>query len=483
MYDYRPVFFVLGVLLTTLAVAMIFPALVDASRGDADWAVFAGAAGVTGFFGSCLMLTTRGMREVKFTLHHAFLLTALSWISLCLFAALPFYFSSLKMDYVDSLFESVSGLTTTGATVISGLDHAPHGILLWRALLHWLGGIGIIVMAIAVLPLLRVGGMQLFRMESSDRSEKVMPRATQFASTIFKIYLGLSGICLIVFWAAGMSFFDAICHMMSTISTGGFSNYDASVGKFNSPLIDVLVTIFTLIGAMSFPLLITALQGRFGAVWRNEQLRAFLGLILIVTTLLTIWQWEVNGVPLGIALRHVSFNVVSVVTTTGFATTDYNLWGGLPVTIFFFLTFVGGCTGSTTGGIKIFRFQVLYIVAKTQLRRLIQPHGVFVPLYQKREITESVALSVIAFIFIYLAAFALLAIVLAVLGLDFVTAASGAATAISNVGPGLGEVIGPAGNFSAVPDGAKFALTIGMLFGRLEFMTLIVVMTPWFWRH
>ena len=483
MHDYRPVFFVLGVLLSTLAVAMVFPALVDAGRGDPDWAVFAGAASVTGFFGSCLMLTTRSQREVKFTLHHAFLLTALSWIGLCLFAALPFYFSSLKMDYADSLFEAVSGLTTTGATVISGLDHAPRGILLWRAILHWLGGIGIIVMAIAVLPLLRVGGMQLFRMESSDRSEKVMPRARQFASTIFKIYLGMSALCLITFWIAGMGFFDALCHMMSTISTGGFANYDSSIGKFDSPLIDAVVTIFTLIGAMSFPLLITVVQGNFRAVAQNEQLRAFLGLIVVVTAMLTIWQWQVNEVPALTALRYVAFNVVSVITTTGFASTDYSLWGSLPVTVFFFLTFVGGCTGSTTGGIKIFRFQVLYVVAKTQLRRLLQPHGVFVPMYQKREVTESIALSVLAFIFIYLAFFGLLSVTLAVLGLDFVTAASGAATALGNVGPGLGEVIGPAGNFSAVPDSAKVALTVGMLFGRLEFMTLIVVMTPWFWRH
>ncbi|MFN4284291.1 MAG: TrkH family potassium uptake protein [Alphaproteobacteria bacterium] len=483
MIDYRPVFFVLGVLLTTLAVAMVFPALVDAAYGDPDWAVFTGAAGVTGFFGSSMMLATRSRREVKFTLHHAFLLTALSWISLCLFAALPFYFSSSKMDYVDSLFEAVSGLTTTGATVMSGLDDLPAGLLLWRAILHWLGGIGIIVMAIAVLPLLRVGGMQLFRMESSDRSEKAMPRARQFAGAIFKVYLGMSVACTIGYWAAGMSFFDALCHMMATISTGGFATSDASFAVFDNLAIDAVAITFMILGALSFPLLIAASQGQFGAVWRNEQVRAFLALLVLAIAVLTAWQYVVAGTPFWQALRHTAFNIVSLTTTTGFASTDYNAWGGFPVAVLFFLTFVGGCTGSTTGGIKIFRFQVLYVVAKTQFRRLVQPHGVFVPLYQNREVSETLALSVLTYIFIYMLSFAILTMVFGLFGLDFVTATSGAATSLSNVGPGLGDVIGPAGNFSAFPDGAKFAFTIGMLLGRLEFMALIVVLTPWFWKH
>lgn len=483
MYDYRPVFFVLGVLLSVLAVAMTVPALVDAAYGDPDWAVFAGAAGVTGFFGSCLMLATRSSRDVKMTIHHAFLLTAVSWIGICLFAALPFYFSSLKMDYIDSFFESVSGLTTTGSTVIASLDTQPAGILLWRAILHWLGGIGIIAMAIAVLPMLRVGGMQLFRMESSDRSDKVMPRATQFAATILNVYLGLSVICAAAYWAAGMSFFDAICHMMATISTGGFSTSDASIGKFDSPLIDMLVSFFALLGALTFPLYIAALQGHFNVLWQSEQVRGFFMFAAAVVLALTLWQWLMNDMAPLTALRYVVFSVVSIITTTGFATIDYSLWGGFPVAVFFFLTFVGGCTGSTTGGIKIFRFQVLYAVAKSQLRRLLQPHGVFVPMYQNREVTESLALSVLTFIFIYMLSFALLAMALGLFGLDFVTAASSAATALGNVGPGLGDIVGPAGNFATIPDGAKLLLAFGMLLGRLEFMALIVVLTPWFWRH
>lgn len=483
MIDLRPVFFVIGILLAVLAVAMMVPAAVDASIGDPDWAVFAGASAVTGFFAASLVLATRPSGEIRISLHQAFLLTALSWLAMCAFGALPFYFSSLDMDFIDSFFETVSGLTTTGSTVINGLDHAPSGILLWRALLHWLGGIGIIVMAIAILPMLRVGGMQLFRMESSDRSEKVLPRATQFASALLYIYFTFSVVCTLAFVAAGMSFFDAVCHMMATISTGGFSTSDLSLAHFDNPAIELVATVFMLLGATTFPAYIGVTQGRWSSLWRNQQLRGFLSFIAVVTVGLALWHWHMNDVRLSTSVRYSLFNVVSVTTTTGFASADYSTWGGFPVAVFFFLTFVGGCTGSTTGGIKIFRFQVLYAIVRAQIRRLVQPHGVFVPTYQGREITDSIALSVIAFLFLYGLSFAVLSVALGAFGLDFITAISGAATALGNVGPGLGDVIGPVGNFSTIPDGAKLLLAIGMLLGRLEFMTLIVVLMPRFWRH
>lgn len=483
MIDIRPVLFVIGILLAILAAAMTIPAIVDASFDDRDWSVFAGASAVTGFFAASLVLATRPSGEIRVNLHQAFLLTALSWIFLSLFAALPFYFSSLEMDFIDSFYESVSGLTATGATVISGLDDLPAGILLWRAILQWLGGLGIIVMAIAILPILRVGGMQLFRMESSDRYEKVMPRATQFAATIVYIYLCFSVLCTLAYWAVGMSFFDAVCHMMTTISTGGFSTHYISLAYFDNSLIEMVATVFMLLGAMSFPVFIAVMQSRWNALWQNQQLRGFFLCIAVVTVGLTIWQWHVNDIDVLEAFRHALFNVVSVITTTGFASTDYSLWGGFPVAVFFLLTFVGGCTGSTTGGIKIFRFQVLYAITQAQIRRLIQPHGVFIPTYQGREITDPIALSVIAFLFMYGLFFAVLSMALGAFGLDFLTSISGAATAIGNVGPGLGDVIGPVGNFATVPDGAKLILSIGMLLGRLEFMTLIIVLLPRFWRH
>lgn len=483
MIDLRPILFVIGILLAILAVAMTLPAAVDASFGDPDWSVFAGAAAVTGFFGASLMLATRPSGEVRMTLHQAFLLTAFSWLAISAFGALPFYFSSLNLDMADSFFESVSGLTTTGSTVINGLDHAPAGILLWRSLLHWLGGIGIIVMAIAILPMLRVGGMQLFRMESSDRSEKMLPRATQFAGALIYIYISFSVLCTIALAAAGMTFFDAVCHTMATISTGGFSTHDMSLAHFESPAIEMVTTVFMVLGATTFPAYIGVTQGRWSSLWRNQQLRGFLIFIAVVTIGLALWHWRVNDERLLTALRHSLFNVVSVTTTTGFASTDYSTWGGFPLAVFFFLTFVGGCTGSTTGGIKIFRFQVLYAIVRAQIRRLMQPHGVFLATYEGREITDSIALSVIAFLFMYGLSFVVLAVALGAFGLDFLTAISGAATALGNVGPGLGDVIGPVGNFATIPDGAKFLLSIGMLLGRLEFMTLIIVFLPRFWRH
>lgn len=483
MIDLRPVLFVISILLAILSAAMALPAAVDAALDDPDWAVFAGATAVTGFFAASLALTTRPSGEIRINLHQAFLLTGLSWLAISVFGALPFYFSSLDMDFIDSFFESVSGLTTTGATVISGLDHAPAGILLWRALQHWLGGIGIIAMAIAILPMLRVGGMQLFRMESSDRSEKVLPRATQFAATLLYVYFFFSVICTLAFWAAGMTFFEAVCHMMASISSGGFSTSDMSIAHFDSPLIEAIAILFMLLGAISFPLYIGAMQGRWLPLRHNQQFRGFMLFIALVTGTLTAWQWLINDMALLTSLRHSLFNVVSIITTTGFMSIDYSLWGGFPVAVFFFLTFVGGCTGSTTGGIKIFRFQVLYAIVRAQLRRLVQPHGVFVPTYQGREITDSIALSVIAFLFVYGLSFAVLSVGLGACGLDFVTAISGAATALGNVGPGLGEIIGPAGNFATIPDSAKVLLAIGMLLGRLEFMTLIIIFLPRFWRQ
>lgn len=483
MIDLRPIFFVIGILIAVLAVAMTLPAIVDATLGDPDWTVFAGAAAVTAFFAASLVLATRPSGEIRVNLHQAFLLTALSWLAMCAFAALPFYFSRLDLNVYDSFFEAVSGLTTTGSTVINGLDHAPAGILLWRALLHWLGGIGIIVMAIAILPMLRVGGMQLFRMESSDRSDKVLPRATQFVSALLYIYFTFSVVCTLAYLAAGMTFFDAVCHMMATISTAGFSTYDNSFAHFDSLAVELVAAVFMLLGAMTFPAYIGVIQGRWSSLWRNQQVRGFLIFIAAVTIGLTLWRWQMNSEPLSTALRQTLFNVVSVTTTTGFASTDYGTWGGFPVAVFFFLTFVGGCTGSTTGGIKIFRFQVLYAIVRAQIRRLVQPHGVFIPIYQGREITDSIALSVIAFLFLYGSSFVVLSVALGAFSLDFLTAISGAATALANVGPGLGNVIGPAGNFSTLPDGAKLLLAFGMLLGRLEFMTLIIVLMPRFWRH
>lgn len=481
MIDFRPILFILGILLTTLALAMTLPAMADAVVANPDWQVFAAAAGLTLFTGIMLMLTTRASVG-RITLRQAFVLTASCWLVIPTFGALPFTFSNLELSYTDAFFEAMSGITTTGSTVISGLDFAPPGILLWRSLLQWLGGIGIIAMAIMVLPMLQVGGMQLFRMESSDKSEKALPRTAQIAAYTGVIYLGFTMLCAGLYWVAGMSGFDAVTHSMTTIATGGFSTRDASVGFFQDFWIDIIAIVFMLVGSLPFVLYVRAIRGSPRTLWQDEQVQWFFAIVILSVAAMTVYLTLLRGMEALTALRLASFNVISVLTGTGYATANFGAWGGFAVTLLFCLMFVGGCAGSTTCGLKIFRLQVLYSASQIQLRRLLQPHGVFIPYYNKKPIPESVLESVMAFFFLFILCWVLIAIGLGFTGLDFITAVSGAATAISNVGPALGPIIGPHGNFASLPDAAKWLLSAGMLLGRLELFTILVLLMPSFWR-
>jgi trk system potassium uptake protein TrkH len=376
----------------------------------------------------------------------------------------------------------MSGITTTGSTVIVGLDTAPPGILLWRAILQWLGGIGIIVMGVAILPILSVGGMQLVRAESSDLSEKILPRAAQIASAIGMIYLALTLACAVLYWYAGMNPFDAAAHAMTTIATGGFSTSDASIGGFASPAIEWIAITFMLLGALPFVLYIQATNGNVRALFRDTQVRWFLGIVVLAAGAIVIWLMAKFGLALPEAVRQAAFNTISVITGTGYATVDYGLWGTLPVASLFFLMCVGGCTGSTTGGIKIFRFTVLHAIASNQIARLVRPHGVFIPMFNRRPLTEAASIAVMAFVFMFALSFSVVALLLSALGLDYMTAMSGALTALANVGPGLGDTIGPSGNFSSLPEAAKWLLAGAMLLGRLELLTVLILFTPSFWR-
>ena len=482
MIDTRPILMVLGILLATLGIAMLIPAAADAAVGHVDWLVFCVAAGVCTFIGGALALAARGHARA-ITNRQAFILTVAAWIVIPAFAALPFSFSELNLSYTDGFFEAMSGLTTTGSTVITGLDHAPPGILLWRALLQWLGGIGIIVMAIAILPLLRIGGMQLFRLESSDTSEKVLPRAAQIAAASAGIYLALSTFCAGALWLAGMPFFDAAIHAMTTLATGGFSTSDRSIGGFESAGVDWIVIAFMLLASLPFLIYFQAVRGRPLVLWRDSQVRWFFAIVTVCIALMTLWTVSEVDLAPAEAFRHSAFSVVSIVTGTGFATMDYTAWGSFAVTGFFFLTFAGGCAGSACGGIKMYRFQVLYETGRVQMSRLVRPHGVVVPRYNGRPIPESAIDSVMSFFFLFALVFGLLVLALSMLGLDFTTALSGAATAMSNVGPGLGEIIGPTGTFQTLPDGAKWLLSAGMLLGRLELFTVLVLFTRRFWTE
>lgn len=479
--DVRPAIFTVGILLATLAVVMCIPAAYDFAIDHPDWQVFAVSAGTTFFVGVTMALTTR-TEKMKVTIRHAFLITTSSWFVMTVFASLPFAFSDLDMSATDAFFEAMSGITTTGSTVIVGLDEAPPGILIWRALLQWLGGIGIIVMGIAVLPMLQVGGMQLFRMESSDQSEKAMPRAAQIATAIGIIYMSLTFVWVLFYWLAGMSGFDAFAHAMTTIATGGFSTYDRSIAYFDSAMIEYIAAAGMVIGALPFILYLRMLQGQGTALFRDSQVQWFIifvaGVIAVTTAYLVIHTAEH---PLH-ALRLTTFNIISIITGTGYASDDYGIWGTFSPAIFFFIMFIGGCAGSTTCGIKIFRFQVLYAAARTQIQHLMQPHGVFIPYFNKRPVSEEVIISVLSFFFVWFFTFALLALGLSLLGLDFVTAFSSAATSVANVGPALGPIAGPSGNFAGFPDAAKWLMSFGMLLGRLELFTVIVLFTRNFWR-
>lgn len=479
--DLRPILLVIGLLLIPLGLGMLVPALVDASLSHPEWQVFLTTSALTLFVGAGLFLSNRGASE-ELNVKQAFLLTVLVWLVLPGFASLPFVFSELDMRFTDAFFESMSGLTTTGSTVISGLDTAPPGILMWRALLQWLGGIGIIVMAIAVLPMLKIGGMQLFRMESSDTSDKILPRVTQISGAITALYFTLSIACFLALVFAGMTTFEAAAHAMTTISTGGFSTSDQSLAYFDSGLIDAIEVVFMIIGSLPFVLYLQVMRGRPLKLWQDDQVRFFLSLVFILILFLAVWLMLAKDFAFLQALRYASFNTVSILTGTGYSNAAFDSWGPVALVFFFIIMFIGGCAGSTTCGIKVFRFQVLFAGVATQMKKLSQPHAVYKPKFNGRPIPETVTDSVMGFLFLFAVTFVGLALALTLTGLDFLTALSGAATSIANVGPGLGDVIGPSGTFGSLPDSAKWILTLGMLLGRLELLTVFILFTPTFWR-
>lgn len=478
--DIRPILYVNGILLSVLSLSMVFPMLADIYFGYDDWKVFLMCIIITSFFGGALILGNTG-QDFSVTTRQAFLLTNSAWIFLPTFGALPFLLSSLDMSFTDSFFEAMSGITTTGSTVITGLDYAPAGILLWRAILQWLGGIGIIIMAMSVLPLLKVGGMQIFSSELSE-DEKVLPRTAQLASSIVVIYCCLTAMCAFAYMFVGFEIFDAIAHALTTIATGGFSTYDASFSHYDSASPKIVAIIFMISGGIPFVLYLKAARGNLRPLFTDSQVQWFLSILAISITITAAYLINHDQLGFGDALLKSTFNIVSIMTGTGFSSEDYNSWGPLIVNLFFFLTVVGACAGSTSCGIKIFRFQVLYSVTKVQISKLLHPNGVFLPHYNGKPMPVDVPASVMGFFFIYAFGFALLAIALSCVGLDFMTAMSGAATSISNVGPGLGDIIGPTGNFKSLPDSAKWILSAGMLLGRLELFTVLVMFSPQFWR-
>lgn len=482
MIDFRPVCFVIGALLATLGVALIIPALMDLYAGHENWRAFAAASLVTLFIGVALGFSQQ-VQAPELTIRQAFLLTTLSWVSLVAFSALPLVWSDMQMSYTDAYFEAMSGLTTTGATVISQLDERSPGILLWRGMLQWLGGIGIIVMALAVMPMLQIGGMQLFRMESSDNSEKIVPRAAQLASTITSVYVFLSILCVVGYLLSGMSLFDAIVHSMTTLATGGLSSHDASLGFFEGDAVKYVAIIFMICGSLPFGLYLYAMNGQVSRLFKDSQVRWFMAIISVFIVAAWLSQYEAGKTLGGKELIDAAFHSVSIITGTGYATTDYGQWSAFAEVMFFSMMFVGGCAGSASCGIKIFRFQILIEAIKQRSFAVIQPNGIYVPRYNGRPIDERVMSAVLCFIFLFLLCFAIITFLISLYKIDLITAISATAACLTNVGPGLGEIVGPSGNFQPLPDGVKWLLSLAMLLGRLELFTVLVLFVPTFWRN
>ena len=482
MNNNKTVFFAIGVLLVILGTFMLIPFFVQFIYDEKN-NTFLSSASVTAFVGILLILTNLEENK-KLNLQQAFLLTTLSWLSIAIFGCLPFLFSNLNLSFVDAFFESMSGITTTGSTVITNLDDVSKSFLIWRAILQWLGGIGVIVMAITILPLLNVGGMQLFRMESSDTTEKILPKTREITLIISIIYLALTFACGISYWTAGMNIFDSIAHSMTTIATGGFSTYSDSIGYFQNPKIEIISIIFIVLGSIPFIAYLKFVKGDKKVFLKDTQIKGLV-YILIISVLLMFFYLMLSNNDYSFAenLRISTFNVVSILSGTGYVTTDFSLWGKFPLVFFLFLMFVGGCAGSTTCGIKIFRFQILGHFIINQIKKLVYPHGVFSTKYNNEKISNTFIYSIMTFVFLYFFIFFILAALLSINGLDFITAISGSASAISNVGPGLGDVIGPNGNFSDLPNFSKLSLSLGMLLGRLELFAVLVLFFPSFWKN
>ncbi|NQX79604.1 MAG: TrkH family potassium uptake protein [Hyphomicrobiaceae bacterium] len=471
----------LGLILCTISATMVLPAIVDLADGHNSWSAFFVSSIITFFVGGLLLLSGYSEEPMQLGIKEGFVLTTITWVCVAAFAAMPFV--GMGLPYTDAFFEAMSGLTTTGSTVLVKLDDLPHSVLLWRSLLQGLGGLGIVVTALIMLPFLRVGGMQLFQTESSERSEKVLPRALALITATAAIYSVLMVLCIAAYMAFGMNPFDAVCHALTTVSTAGFSTHDKSFGFFASPTLEWICILFMVLGALPFVIFIQLIRGEPSALWKDTQVRGFTFFLLGMCAVVTFWLMTVQNKSFAEAARLAAFNVTSIITTTGFSSDDYAGWGTFAVGLFFILMFVGGCSGSTSGGIKIYRLQVAKMLSRSHFLHLISPNRIITMTYNGRRLPADVPFSVVAFLAIYMATVGFFTVLLSALGLDLITSLSAAASALGNVGPGLGDTIGPSGNYSNLPFTAKWVLSFAMLLGRLELFTVLVLLRPEFWRN
>ena len=479
--NFRSVLYIIGLLISALGCMMLIPAMFDLLNNNKEWSIFASTGIISFLMGITIILAFRN-RETKIGSKETFLLSVLSWIFLAAISALPLYLSNLNLSYTDAFFEATSGITTTGSTILTNIEDASKGILIWRSILQWLGGVGIIVMAVAALPLLHMSGFQLFFSEQAEPSDKLKERVKNLATSIIIIYLIFTFICALLLNIAGMSLFDSICHSMTTIATGGYSTQNNSIGHYDSLSIEIVIIFGMIMASLPFILFVKIYNNDIKSLFFDKQVKGFFFLLLASIFIIAIWLNTKLNFNFMEALRVSAFNVISIITGTGYSTEDFSKWGGFAIGLLFIFMLVGGCTGSTTGGIKIFRIQILFKVIIQQIQKVIRPHQILKITYSKALIDDKTTLSILALIFLFIASVFIIAAILYFIGLDLLTAFSAAATSIAVVGPGLSEEIGPTGNFYSLPNQAKWVLSAAMIIGRLEFLAVLILIMPSFWK-
>ena len=479
--NFRSVLYIIGLLISALGCMMLIPAMFDLLNNNKEWSIFASTGIISFLMGITIILAFRN-RETKIGSKETFLLSVLSWIFLAAISALPLYLSNLNLSYTDAFFEATSGITTTGSTILTNIEDASKGILIWRSILQWLGGVGIIVMAVAALPLLHMSGFQLFFSEQAEPSDKLKERVKNLATSIIIIYLIFTFICALLLNIAGMSLFDSICHSMTTIATGGYSTQNNSIGHYDSLSIEIVIIFGMILASLPFILFVKIYNNDIKSLFFDKQVKGFFFLLLASIFIIAIWLNTKLNFNFMEALRVSAFNVISIITGTGYSTEDFSKWGGFAIGLLFIFMLVGGCTGSTTGGIKIFRIQILFKVIIQQIQKVIRPHQILKITYSKALIDDKTTLSILALIFLFIASVFIIAAILYFIGLDLLTAFSAAATSIAVVGPGLSEEIGPTGNFNSLPNQAKWVLSAAMIIGRLEFLAVLILIMPSFWK-
>ncbi len=476
------IFRVLGFLLVVEGVAMLLALAVALIYGEHDIVAFLISAGINLAMGASIVFATSKAKK-DIGKREGFIIVSMVWIVFSFFGSLPYILSGSMSSFTDAFFETMSGFTTTGSSVLNDIEALPHGILFWRSMTQWLGGMGIIVLSLAILPVFGIGGMQLFMAEvPGPTPDKISPRIKQTAKTLWKIYMAFTLVETLLLWIGGMTFFDAICHSFTTMATGGFSTKQASIAYWSSPFIQYVIIVFMFLAGTNFTLSYFAIKGKFSTVFQDEEFKYYGFFILGFTILIFIGLLITTQLGIEHAFRDSLFQVLTIITTTGYATADYLTWAPVLTMLIFVLFFFGGSAGSTGGGIKIMRIVVLLKNGYYELKRLIHPHAIIPVKFNKHSVDSKIVTNVLAFFIIYLVIFGISTIIFTLIEPDMESSMGAVATSLGNIGPGLGSV-GPADNFFHIKPIGKWFLSFLMLLGRLELFTVLVLFSPSFWKE